>query len=768
MDLTPHILAAFVTPALATAGAAAMAAPILIHLLARRRFKRIRWAAMDFLIDAERKNRRRIQMEDWILMALRALAVLLVGLLVSRPFFSPKGFASWAGSQRTERVIVIDDSFSMSYEGFGDGTNSFARAKDAARSILRTVTAQTPDDTVTILRTSEPDKPIVAGAYLEQSRMEGTLARLEAISVSHRSMDLPMVFNGVVDALRRDTGLLSAAVYFVSDFQRLDWAPGSGEARSGPTSQGRGTAGLPDGLLRWAEDGKSIRTYLVNVGDANATNAAVVSLELPAGQVVAGTEGILRAELANFTNRPMNDVAVRVTVGNRPEIVKTIPNMPERQKLNVEIEGSFLRTGDEAVRVDLPNDALQLDDTRYLAASVVSALRILVVNGEPSPDSFDDETTLFVTALRPEGEIFSGFEPTVITESGLDEANLGQFHVVVLANVFRISDPVVESLERYVRSGGGLLIFLGDQVDADVFNSTFYRLGEGVSPAELIESVRPASPARLMITDRLHPALRGIGRAEDPLGLAQVPFWTYFAARPHGIESDSDVGGLMEAERTMAAGHVLARFNDPEERPAIIERAFGEGRAMLVVSSADKEWNLWADHPTYLPVMMELVAHLARSGASGDDLWVGSPIEINFDPSLYQPDVTVRPPGFPNEPEAFLTATPAEGGLGLVARWEHTDSTGIYQFLLAQLGGGEHIRLVAVNTDPRESDLAAADEAELRRSMGDLRFEYVRGIEALAAGTDERRTELWMVCLIAVVGLLMTEQALAFHWGRRR
>ena len=83
------VLAAFVTPALAWAGAGAVAAPILIHLLARRRFKRIRWAAMDFLIDAERRNRRRIRMEEWILLALRCLAVALLGLLVARPFITP-------------------------------------------------------------------------------------------------------------------------------------------------------------------------------------------------------------------------------------------------------------------------------------------------------------------------------------------------------------------------------------------------------------------------------------------------------------------------------------------------------------------------------------------------------------------------------------------------------------------------------------------------------------------------------------------------------
>ena len=96
-SVNPSILAALVSPSLFVGGAAAIAAPILIHLLARRRFKRIRWAAMEFLIHAERRNRRRIRMEEWILLALRCLAILAIALIVSRPFIRSGSFVSSLG-----------------------------------------------------------------------------------------------------------------------------------------------------------------------------------------------------------------------------------------------------------------------------------------------------------------------------------------------------------------------------------------------------------------------------------------------------------------------------------------------------------------------------------------------------------------------------------------------------------------------------------------------------------------------------------------------
>ncbi|MFO0886290.1 MAG: BatA domain-containing protein, partial [Pirellulales bacterium] len=75
-----------VSQGLMLAGAAAISVPIIIHLLHRRKFQIVEWAAMDFLLEADRKNRRRIQLEDFLLLLLRCLAVFLAGLLLARPF----------------------------------------------------------------------------------------------------------------------------------------------------------------------------------------------------------------------------------------------------------------------------------------------------------------------------------------------------------------------------------------------------------------------------------------------------------------------------------------------------------------------------------------------------------------------------------------------------------------------------------------------------------------------------------------------------------
>src|SRR3954469_15019838 len=116
---TPTSLLAlgFVTPAFALAGVALASIPIIIHILNRRRFKTINWAAMTFLLQAMRKNRRRLRFEQWLLLAVRCCVLALLGLALSRPMGCDQStLATVAGRRSGLHVFVIDNSYSMAYE----------------------------------------------------------------------------------------------------------------------------------------------------------------------------------------------------------------------------------------------------------------------------------------------------------------------------------------------------------------------------------------------------------------------------------------------------------------------------------------------------------------------------------------------------------------------------------------------------------------------------------------------------------------------------
>src|SRR5215212_10524237 len=132
--VSPILAIGFVTWGFAIAGAAAMAIPIVIHILNRRRFKTVSWAAMEFLLRAMRKNRRRLKFEQWLLLATRCLVLFLVAMALARPLVHNTRAAA-LGAQRTGlHVFVIDNSYSMAYEADRpEARTHLDRAKALAR-----------------------------------------------------------------------------------------------------------------------------------------------------------------------------------------------------------------------------------------------------------------------------------------------------------------------------------------------------------------------------------------------------------------------------------------------------------------------------------------------------------------------------------------------------------------------------------------------------------------------------------------------------------
>jgi hypothetical protein len=102
----------FVTAGLAIAGACAVVIPIIIHLLFRQRRKPIEWAAMRFLIEAYRKHRKRLRLEQLLLLAVRCLIPLVLGFALARPLLQG-ALAPSIGGQRAV-YLIIDDGLASS------------------------------------------------------------------------------------------------------------------------------------------------------------------------------------------------------------------------------------------------------------------------------------------------------------------------------------------------------------------------------------------------------------------------------------------------------------------------------------------------------------------------------------------------------------------------------------------------------------------------------------------------------------------------------
>lgn len=788
------IIAAVVSPLLIWAGTAAASIPIIIHLLSKRRFRRIRWAAMDFLLQADRQNRRRVRIEELILLALRCLAMFLIGSMLARWFIRPEALASLIGSAgRTERIVVIDDSYSMGLRDRGEagagastdvpralartasGETSragtvFARANRAVDLLVNWLRQEAPGDPLTILLTSRPDRPLRVEPALGSMDAAAMATELESIAPSARAGNMDAAMNAVRDLLDARTGVLSAMVYVVSDFQRVDWTRG-GPGGSATTQPSGGKSPLSS-LAGWAGQDRSLQVVLTDVGIEPRSNLCVSEIVPQQAQPVAGVSCIYNIRIRNHLEAPSAPTTLHVYVGDAAQPSVAVPVVPGRGSVEVPVEVTFPNEGAEVLMVELEPDDLPIDNQRAASVPVARALRVLIVNGEPSPDPFLDEVFLLTAAVRPEGPQFSGNEVTIVDDNEFEATDLSSYHAVVLANVYRVSEEMASRLESYLEAGGGVEIFLGDQVDAEVYNRILFRDGKGLLPARLGEMVSaPADSAGFAFgtPDPSHPALK---RFRD----AQISYFQgaaaghFFAAEPASIAATAPASRPNGGDAGVAIGpaRVLMRFSDSDGHPALIERTYGAGRVLLITTSVDREWTNLPERPVYVVFAMEMLQYLARPPARDEDVLVGHPLRVALDPARYQPAATLKLPTFPEEPAVRLEAQPDRETPTPVINWARTDTPGVYHLELTEVTGGASVRPVAVNVDSRESDLHRATRAELVEAGAGVPVEYVSAGQVVQQRETQARWELWPSLLVALVTILMAEQALAWWFGSGR
>lgn len=194
-------------PGLAAAGAAAMAVPVLIHLLTRLRRRREPWAAMRFLLEAFRRQRTRMRIEQWLLLCVRCLVLGLLGLALSGPGLRGCSAAgAWAGSGRLV-CLVLDDSLSTQAVE-ADGQPRFEGLRRAALQVLDNLG---PADRVALWRAARP----ADGAEVVVTGDRGAVSRrIRGMTPRFTRTDLPAVLPAVRALVERE-GVVAERVVLV-------------------------------------------------------------------------------------------------------------------------------------------------------------------------------------------------------------------------------------------------------------------------------------------------------------------------------------------------------------------------------------------------------------------------------------------------------------------------------------------------------------------------------------------------------------------------
>lgn len=519
------------------AGLVCAAAPLIIHLLNRRQYREINWAAMDFLREAVQRSRRMLELRDILLLILRTAAIVLFGVALAQPFLSGDTLGNWpwilligigaglsaivaaalwsdnwlrllcslaalvlgllAGwlgyleSQRSpsesqaanvtepvHAIMLVDNSLSMSLQAL-DGSQ-LDHAKRRAKEFVEKLPSGSQVSVIPWCGQREGVnlKPVPAGTAANDL--------IDQLEVVDRTADFAAASNSVKKA-REAYPDMNKQVVFIGDQQLRNWPKMDAET-------------LKD----------TQRIFVVPVAPVEADNSYIASFRMQDEIADTETESKLLVEVRHQGTLPRRDVQVTLTVlGRTPEEDQEIGTQTlTLQGAGAEAGGAreleFRHTFDDIspepgqavyvpLRVSVTHDNLPIDDERFLVVPVVSALPVLFIDEysddqERNDKNLHGETFRLRRLLAPKLSSQDATRHLVRVEhlrvDQVDQQALENARLVVIAGV---DDPAaaVPVLREYVRQGGQLLIAAGGKFNPSRWTESAWKDGEGILPCPL-------------------------------------------------------------------------------------------------------------------------------------------------------------------------------------------------------------------------------------------------------------------------------------------
>ncbi len=611
----------FSTAALAWAGAAAMAVPIAIHLLTRYRRRPQVWGAMRFLLEAYRRHRTRLQVEQWVLLAVRCLILLVLGLALAGPMLSgcaSSALGTLAGSGRIVH-LVIDDSLT-SHAMQREGEQRFETLREAALAVVNGLNV---GDRVAVWRTARPSEAVVAPASLDHA---GARQAIEAMQPRFSRADLPSVLSEVNTSLNdpqvRALGADQVYVIVLSDFSRAS----VNLERPAPSEL--------------AVLGERCKLFLAQPMDERG-NVQIEALRPRRHMIVADREHAtvpVELRLRRFADEAGDrvtsiDVSVigpdgqtthqvqrqhRWASGQSEAAVNVdVPLTDALRSASVEGEAGGRALALHArIASDAAADVLAVDNQAW---SVVDVRHRVAVGLIDAPGAgLDGSTTIeprrwLTLALQPfeeMGDVGPGrVEVVDVPPAAVEEQRLTALDAVMVLRPDLLSDAGWGALATYANQGGLVWFFVPATTEAS----------SGVWGAKLVE--------RFDLNWRIGIEPIHAGRPRnggDPLApVAGDRYWTLLtegelSAVPEPLRLlAADWSALTKPIRVTqrlelavlggqgAAESVWLRLNDEERSPLLASATVGDGRVMMLGVALDPEWSNLPTKPLFLPMLHE-------------------------------------------------------------------------------------------------------------------------------------------------------------------
>ncbi len=725
--------------------AALAVVPILLHLLTLHRLKTVELSTYRFLFDSYVQQRRQMKFLEALLAMLRAFFLLALVLVFCRPVVKHWDKLFGGGSSR-EVVMLIDASASMNARTAGQ--SSMDRARKAAVAVAGQMGK---DDRLTLIKVGA--RPVEVFSRFS-SDAETIREKIESLEAGPSRANLFAALTHVFGPGRsRDS---RPNVYLFTDNQAGSWR----EVRD-------------QGLARIIPEGAKIT--VVNVGSDDPTGNRGVIGEAPRQKLaVLGLPVRLRPRVVNHSKTETAEVTVGVFLDDK-EVARLPMTLKPGETASKEVIYTPTEPGDLRGRFEIASDRFPDDDTFLFTLPVSTQVHVLLVNGHPAADPFENETLYLRTALTaaseddspvsasapklgPSREFVKSLDLREVTEDKINVDSLREIEVVILANCGSLNEGQFKALRDFVSAGGGLLVFPGDKVNPDVYDKQFFPspgpqnevlTAATLGPPEGDPAKREAA-VRLSSVDYAHPAL-SVFDEPDAHYLTTATFARRFPIKltgPHG------------------STWPLAKFGSGA--PALLESRFGDGVVMLSAFPANIKWTNLPLKPEFVPLVLRLISYVTHA----PDLGVPSTVPADGAAEISVAGTWAPASGKVTDVKGRVSPIRLERSASrLLGQFDQTAEKGYYG---VDVRGGRidppqtASAAFAVNAAPEESNFETVKEDQVRDWLptSGLTFVSASSEAQQAHGPIGEEREVWRPLIFVLFAIIGAEFFLATMSGQ--
>ena len=725
--------------------AALAVVPILLHLLTLHRLRTVELSTYRFLFDSYVQQRRQMKFLEALLALLRTLFLLALVFVFCRPVVQHWDRLFGGGAGR-EVVMLVDASASMNARTAG--RSAMDRAKTAALAVAGQLNK---DDRLTLVRVGA--RPVEVFSRFS-SDAETIREKIEALEPGPSRANLFAALAHVFGPGRqRDT---RPAVYLFTDSQSNSWR----EVRD-------------QGLDRIMPEGTKLT--VVNVGsDEPVANRGVIGDAPRQKLAVLGLPVRLRPRVVNHSKTEPADVTVAVVLDEK-EVARVAMTLKPGETGTKEVIYTPNEAGALRGRFEIGADRFPDDDTFLFTIPVAPQVKVLLVNGHPAADPFENEGLYLRTALTasaegdrpanakaakglgPSREFVRSLDLREVPEGQLNAEALHETGVVILANCGGLNENQYKTLREFVSAGGGLLIFPGDKVNPDAYSKQFFPVPGPQNEALIAATLGPAEgdPAkretyeRLASIDYAHPALSVF---DDPD--AHYLTTAYFSRR-----------FPLKLGEPRGSSWPLAKFGSGA--PALVESRFGDGVVMLAAFPATIRWTNLPLKPEFVPFILRMVSYVSHA----PDLEVPSTVPADGAAEIAVAGTWAPASGKIIDTKGRTSPLDFERSASrLLGQFDQTVDKGYYA---VEVKGGRHdppqaaSSSFAVNAAPEESNFATVQEDQVREWLPKTKLTFVNATaeaQQVHGSVGEER-EVWRPLIFVLFAIIGAEFLLATLGG---